>query len=1458
MQHPDTLLAVEEAMADLNMRGLLKGQIGIDTIRLRQGKMDSDGLWPDLSVNGQVGELSLLSGNVDLKEKRAEVGELRLTDCDVAVTTRPSEEKDTTESTPPDWLITADRIRIERTHLALALEGDSMQMETMLSEAELRRGEARLSTGRYEAESLTLRADSLCYDRTDQPRKAKGLDTNHLALRDLHLAASNCFYDSSEERLGGTVVSEGMKERSGLTLERLEADVEMDHGKWKLSRLEAETPHSRISAKGTAETSALKPGGGGQMDVEMMAQVGEEDVRALADESLLKMLNRMGPLKPLNVRLSAQGNVDSLYVKSLEAEMEGVAQLETSGWVTDLLSPERQMGLGTRMNLRTGDLSMLNRLLGTKSFRLPPVGLSGDFGMQGDRLLVDAVMTERSSRAYVKGWYDTKKQSYDARIETKNLDLERFVKEAPLKEVTMTAKGKGNGFDLLNPKTRLDAEATVDHIRYKTYELDSIGLMALIRDGRGRMQLNGENSLFSADACAEADMKEIVSNASLDLDLRRLDARRLGLTPDSLQVGLILHAEGESDLKKTHWANVTIKGQQLTLPDTVFYPHDLKASLHMAPENMDASVEAGDLNAEMQSGQGLDDLKEMIDRFMAELEAQRKDYRLRQDTLRTLLPDLTLHIRSGNDNPLANILQTRGYTMESLAMDLKTDTLMGINGQAKMLALNTGAILLDTIECRVTQDKGGVRMDGRVRNSPKNTVVSFESLLGAELTSTGAEATLQFFDAKGRKGVDLGMSAEVMENGTRIHFEPLNPVIAYRNFQLNADNFVTMTNDRRIEALVDLLADDGTGIKFYSTPGDALQDLTVTVNQFNLGELAQVIPYLPKLEGKLHGDLHYLQSDSTTLSISTDMTVNQMKYKDAPLGNVGLIAVYLPNADGTHYVDGIVSQDEKEIMTLSGTYREEKDDNYLDGTAHLLRLPLSLADGFIPNNMANLRGYVIGDLEIAGSTSRPMLSGTLAADSMALVSVPYNLNLTFPNDTLRISQSHINLDRIEAYAAGKEPLTLDGTIDFSDLDAIALNVSVRASNYQLINAPKMRNSLAYGKANVNMFGLIRGTLDNLTMRGRLTVLGSTDLTYVLQDSPLTVEDRLADLVTFVDFTDTLETEIVKTKRQFIDMQLSIIIEQTAQIHCMLSETGQDYINLEGGGNLTLTYDNDNGMRMTGRYTILRGDMNYTVLPVVGSKHFTIENGSYVEFQGELTNPTLNISANERMRSTVSENNVPRSVAFDVGLHISQTLENMGLEFTLEAPEDITVQNELASMSSEDRGRLAVTMLATGMYLNDLSGTGGFSTSNTLNSYLQSEINNLVNLAQSTIDVNVGIENTTNEMGNTQTDYSFSFAKRFWGNRISVIIGGKVSSGADAQNTGQSIIDNISLEYRLDQSATRYIRIYYDHNYESLLEGEITEMGAGVVFRKKTEKLSELFIFRKKKDEPMRMPRTVTK
>ena len=98
-----------------------------------------------------------------------------------------------------------------------------------------------------------------------------------------------------------------------------------------------------------------------------------------------------------------------------------------------------------------------------------------------------------------------------------------------------------------------------------------------------------------------------------------------------------------------------------------------------------------------------------------------------------------------------------------------------------------------------------------------------------------------------------------------------------------------------------------------------------------------------------------------------------------------------------------------------------------------------------------------------------------------------------------------------------------------------------------------------------------------------------------------------------------------------------------------------------------------------------------------------------------------------------------------------------------------------------------------------------------NAFLQSEIQNIAGKALSTIDMSFGMENGVSSSGASTTDYSFQFSKRFLNNRMRVVIGGKVSSGADQVTTAESVIDNISLEYRLDPNSTRYVRLFYDRN-----------------------------------------------
>jgi hypothetical protein len=239
------------------------------------------------------------------------------------------------------------------------------------------------------------------------------------------------------------------------------------------------------------------------------------------------------------------------------------------------------------------------------------------------------------------------------------------------------------------------------------------------------------------------------------------------------------------------------------------------------------------------------------------------------------------------------------------------------------------------------------------------------------------------------------------------------------------------------------------------------------------------------------------------------------------------------------------------------------------------------------------------------------------------------------------------------------------------------------------------------------------------------------------------------------------------------------------------------------------------------------------------------------------NPTLNVTALEKTTVSVEfDDNSIQPVTFNVGVAVTNTVSNLGIDFTMSSPENSTIQNELNSLDKETMNRYAVALIITGTYLG---GSKGVTAVNALSSFLDAKINQISGSAIKDFDVNFGINDALNaETGTSYTNYSFSFSKRFLNDRITVVIGGEVNSGdrPDKNAGNNTFINNISLEWKLNDGGNRYIRIFYDKNYQSLLEGEITETGIGYVYKRKLDRLKELFIFRnsrKEEEEPPKRP-----
>jgi hypothetical protein len=620
-------------------------------------------------------------------------------------------------------------------------------------------------------------------------------------------------------------------------------------------------------------------------------------------------------------------------------------------------------------------------------------------------------------------------------------------------------------------------------------------------------------------------------------------------------------------------------------------------------------------------------------------------------------------------------------------------------------------------------------------------------------------------------------------------------------------------------------------------------ELHLELNRIDMNVISNGFSNMPRMRGMMSANLRYAPSEESFMVVG-DAHIDNLFYEEGEVGELLLSAVYLPLDENTHQVDAHFYHNRKE--TASATAMYETKQAQISGTMAVDTLPMYMFTPFIPEKMASLNGALNGQLTVNGTLDTPVINGYMQLDTASVYTGMAASRFHFDNKKLEIKDNRALFESFKVFSAGTNPLELNGDINFSNPERIMANLQVKGNNISALDVRRNPESLVYGKLLLSVDATMQGRLEALNVRGNIQLLGGTNLTYVMKESPLTVQDRLKDLITFTSFTDT----IIRSRRlgnftrmpvSGMDMLMLIHIDPIVQLSADLTPDRSSFVSLEGGGDLSFQYTRQGETFLNGRYTLSDGRLKYA-LPVIPLKEFRIKDNSYIQWDGNLMNPILSLEATQEMRTSVSlEGESPRIVNFDVGISIKQRLENMSLLFTIAAPEDQSVQAELDRMGPEGRSTQSVGMMATGMYLaGGNNGKVNLNMGNALGSFLQNEINQIAGDALRNVDISLGMNSyDEGELGSGQrTDYSFRFAKRFYNDRIRVVIGGKVSTG-DVQQK-ESFIDNASLEWRLNKAGTGYLKLFHDKNYQSILDGEVTETGLGVVFRRRMRYWYELF------------------
>ena len=1431
IQQPDTLLSLESLNVRVQAWPLLKGKVEVDEVTLSRVAFNSANLIDGMEIKGVLGRFFLQSHGVDLSNETAVINATELSDTHVQMlmndtTTTP---KDTTASAPVNWKVDLHQLKLKNVSFSMQLPADSMRMAENIGETTIDDAQADLKNQFYGLKQFLLSGTSASYD-TGAAKPAEGFDASHIAVRDVSIGLDSLLYKGRDMK---AVIREfTMNERSGLSVTSLTGRAFSNDSIISVPGLKLQTPHSEIDLSAHTYWELVNIPTTGRLSANLNAYIGKEDVM-LFTGGLPDSFKEAYPFRPLVIRAGTDGNLKEMQISRFTADLPGAFSLEGGGILENLADSITRSGtIGLKM--KTQNLNFLTGLSGevpNGTLVIPDsMNLVAQVDIKGPEYKANLHLKEGQGAMNVNAALNTATEVYKADLKIDNLQLHHFLPKDSIYELSLSAAADGRGLDVMSYRSYAKLDLALDRLHYAQYHLSNVHLTGDLKGALVTANLTSDNELLKMTTDAEYNLAHSYPDGKVTVDVIRLDLHELGLMPEPMKRPLAfnLSAEARQNRVFTHFIS-------------------------------------GDMKLNLSARSGVNPLISQSIRFVDVLMKQIDEKELNHAELRKALPTAVLSFSAGKENPLAYFLATKNMSYHDASMKFGMAPDWGINGKAAVHALKVDTLQLDTVFFTVKQDTTLMKLRAGVINGPKNPQFSFSTTLTGEIRDRDAELLVDYKNGKGETGVLLGVNARPLfegqgkGNGIAFTLIPEKPIVAFQQFHFNENhNWIYLHKNMRVYANVDMWDEEGMGFRVHSMQGDtvSLQNIDVEIRRIRLQEITSVLPYFPEVTGLFSLEAHYIQTEKD-LQLSAEASIDELTYERQRIGDIALGATWLPGEQGKQYLNAYLNHDQVEVLVADGKLlptRTGKDS--LEVNTTLEHFPLRVANAFIPDQMVTLSGDMDGNLNITGSTEQPLINGELVLDSVAVFSSQYGARFVFDNRPVQIKNNRLLFDKFAIYTTSKNPFTIDGYVDFRDMSRPMANLNMLAQNYTLLDAKRTRESLVYGKVFADFRATVKGPLDGLNMRGNVSLLGNTDVSYVLTDSPLTVQDRLGSLVTFTSFSDTttvVRQEVPTVSLGGLDMVMMVHIDPSVRVKVDLDASNDNRIELEGGGDLSMKYTPQGDLTLTGRYTLSGGLMKYA-LPVIAAKEFAIDNGSYVEWTGNPMDPMLNFKATDRIRASVSEgeNGGSRMVNFDVSVVVKNRLDNLSFAFDVSAPEDATVQNELTAMGAEERGKQALyimvmkTYLGTGPIGGGGGGLGKLNMGSALTSVLSSQINSLMgNLKNASLSVGVE-DHDDSETGSKRTDYSFRYSQRLFNNRFQIVIGGKVSQGENATNDAESFIDNISLEYRLDRTGTRYIRLFYDKNYESVLEGEITETGVGIVLRKKLDKLSELFIFKKKK------------
>lgn len=1496
MQHGDTMLMAGDVSVSVNPLPLLSGKI-------KAGKIDLKDIYfksgtPDSAtyIRARVADAGIMNVGVALSGQTVDFDDIMLSGGNVKIALR----NDTTPPSPPSapsyWKINGGKITLNDLDYQMTMvdTGDSIAARldnftlvagsfdmgahavnvgdvlidgiaasyivgnkapsgdnTETNESEPKQPENNETEAAADTVPWTIRVNHLLLDKGNALYAAAGvkpqpgLDMQYIDISHLKVEIDSFYNQGSTmrvplkdltavERSGLNLYAKGLFSMTPEAIEATGFDIRTLASQFKLD-----------ARYGTASSDA-------PLDVALTADIDPADVE-IAFPDMASTLDMLPKYRKLALKVNANGRISDLKIKRVEASMRNYFDVKLSGNVKDVTDFDHASG---HLDI-DGDFEDINFIKPTlmdaklgKSAHLPPLKLDGNVDMANGVIGGDIKATTAQGDLALNGKWNSGIEGYDLDLDADKFPVGTFLPGTGVGTVTAKVDAHGQGFDPMNPRTQIHAAVDAINVIYRGNSIHDLKLVANVSNGNADMEVTSSNNVIDGNLHAAGNLSGNEYDWDLIGDFSNIDLYALGVTDTVSNVAVSMAGNMKMN-PKLHdiMAQLDIHNVDAKLGETHIAAKDFNIDFEGTDSTSAAHIDNQDLRMSFTSPMSVDSSAARFTRAMSMLTPMIDKYDIDVEKLQQSLPPFTLDLNAGERNAVHDYLAASDISFNNVTLRAANDSLISITAAVDTFV--TGSTRLDHIDFKALQQGNRLNYELLVDNEP-GTFDDFAHISGkGYIGGDKVMLDLRQSNIQDQVGYKLGALVELSDSTLRVQFDPDNPVIGYKPWTINKDNFISV-NTRTYHLDANLLMENNDSRLHIYTLHDSInghghqESINVDIDKIQIADWISLSPYAPPMRGDLSADLRLSMSD-TDINGSGTVTLADFTYAKKRVGTLDLDLNVTTSRSGALTAQTALMIDGDKVMTADGALNDTTATHPFKLDFALTRFPLRIANPFI-GSAAELGGYLSGDMDITGSMTAPQFNGYLDFDSAAVNVAMIGTNFRMSEDKIPVDSNVIRFNDYAIYGVNDNPLLINGNVDMRSLSNINLDLGLKADNMQVVGTDKRRGCDVYGKAFISLDASAKGNMEFINARANLTVNEGTNVTYIIPEAGSSLTTQSAgDMVHFVNFADTAAIEkmdSVPPSGTIINLAAILNIEQGSTLGVDLSANGQDRVQINSNGILDFTLNPMGDTRTTGRLNITNGFVRYTP-PLMSEKLFDFQEGSYVSFNGDMANPILHIEAIDVIKANVTqEGQNSRLVNFDVILRINGTLDEMDVAFDLETDEDVTVRNELQSMSPEQRANQAMNLLLYNLYTGPGTKGNASLSGNPLYSFLSSTLNTWMANNVKGVDITFGIDQydrTVDGAQSTTTSYSYRVSKSFLDDRFKVVVGGNYSTDDDPnENLSQNLINDISFEYLLNKSGTMYIRLFRHTGYESILEGEVTQTGVGFVYKRKLRTLRNLF------------------